>query len=357
MPIVLLVGVFPVGAQTCPPGFYRVGGICVPSSGAPLPSGGPAIYPGSPNIPDDPALGRAPENPYPGVPYPKSSSPTHSPSGVGTVPLPSPAAPARAPAPAVPVRAPASPVPVRAPAPAVQSPKSGSVSVELWRDISALPSAPWKGPKPRVFTYVLSGDSGGNSYIGTDQKILHARANLDALVAETRTLESSSDPRAPPLQAANLFCIPAKAPARVGGAPYDYQLARLYRQNIQGLLANQPQLRSRLDGVGPFLVAARLPLNEIIRKDSQGLPRVDQEGHVVIIDLSSAEPASIVIFVKEFKTAIRRDDVLADRELAPLRPAIVSALLRVNAAIPFIAGAYASINPTSSSKSPHPTGQ
>jgi hypothetical protein len=78
-------------------------------------------------------------------------------------------------------------------------------------------------------------------------------------------------------------------------------------------------------------------VNEIVREGSS------RDNHIVLIDLSSAEPQSVIVFMNEFKNAIRRDDVLADKELAPLRPAIVSALLRVNAAIPFIGSAYATL--------------
>ena len=191
------------------------------------------------------------------------------------------------------------------------------VTAELWRDITAVPSAPWTGARPAVFTYVLSGDVGGDAtYKGTDQRILRARANLDALVAEARSFDKAKPGAS--LKSANLFCIPTKSPESANGAAYDHRLARSYRQRLQELLADQSQLRDRLGGIGPFLVATRLPVNEIVREGSS------RDNHIVLIDLSSAEPQSVIVFMNEFKNAIRRDDVLADKELAPLRPAIVS---------------------------------
>lgn len=55
--------------------------------------------------------------------------------------------------------------------------------------------------------------------------------------------------------------------------------------------------------------------------------------YVVLIDLSDAEPQSVVVFIRMSKDAIRDKDVLADEQLAPLRAALVSSLVRANAAI------------------------
>jgi hypothetical protein len=226
-------------------------------------------------------------------------------------------------------------VPSPVPYPPRAEPLPG-VTAELWRDIKGLPSDPWIGARPAVFTYVLSGDVGSDdTYKGTDQRILHARANLDALVAEARAFDKAKQGNS--LKAANLFCIPAKETGGANGAPYDYRLARSYRQRIQELLADQSQLRDRLGGIGPFLVATRLPVNEIVREGSS------RDNNIVLIDLSGAEPQSVIVFLNEFKNAVRRDDVLADKQLVPLRPAIVSALLRINAAIPFVGDAYATL--------------
>jgi len=50
-------------------------------------------------------------------------------------------------------------VPSPVPYPPRAEPLPG-VTAELWRDIKGLPSDPWIGARPAVFTYVLSGDSG-----------------------------------------------------------------------------------------------------------------------------------------------------------------------------------------------------
>jgi hypothetical protein len=124
---------------------------------------------------------------------------------------------------------------------------------------------------------------------------------------------------------------------------YNFRLSSEIRRRFADLLSDAPSLQARLDGPGPFLVATRWPVNEIVR-DPQAPADVAANSHVVLIDLSGAEPKSVALFVKEFKVAIRKSDVIADRELAPLRPAIVSSLLRMNAAVPFIASAYASVS-------------
>jgi hypothetical protein len=105
-------------------------------------------------------------------------------------------------------------------------------------------------------------------------------------------------------------------------------------------VAKRSDLRGRLDGYGPFLVATKIPAGEFTGKSApQGAPE-----HILIVDLSNAETRSVVIFVNEFKKAVRRNDVLHDKDLSPLRGVLVSMLLKVNEAIPFIEGAYASVS-------------
>jgi hypothetical protein len=179
-----------------------------------------------------------------------------------------------------------------------------------------------------VITYVLVGDIGGDRYAGTNQQILTARANLRALLAEVQAVEESTSIPVPELKWANLFAIPAKLAPPV----YDFSLANNYRHTFARLLKHRPDLMPRLYGHGPFLVAVRSPISEL-----------NENSHIVLVDLSSAMPPAVAVFVKEFKKAIRSDAVTSDRELRPLRAIIASALIKVDLAVPFIGGAYASV--------------
>ncbi len=188
---------------------------------------------------------------------------------------------------------------------------------------------------------MLAGDVGRQAvFNGSDARVLHARQNLEALVREVRSFDPSGKPL---LNEANLFLIPASGAASAASAPYDFQLSDAYRRAFAALVATRPELAGRLGRPGPFLIATRMPLNELIRFSHQSNPPAGVNTNIVLIDLVDAEPRSVVVFVSIFKDAIRRDDVVADKQLAPLRAIIVSGLVRVNEAIPFIGGAYAGV--------------
>lgn len=216
-----------------------------------------------------------------------------------------------------------------------------SVAKELWLNISAPPVSVWRGARPQVYTYVLAGDVGQQAvFNGTDARVLHARENLEALVREVRSFDPASTS---PLIEANLFLIPALGAPSAASASYDFQLSDAYRRAFAALVVTRPELAGRLGGSGPFLIATRMPIDEVIRFSQQSNPPIGANTNVVLIDLTDAEPQSVVVFVSIFKDTIRRTDVVADARLEPLRAHIVSELVRVNAAIPFIGTAYAGV--------------
>jgi hypothetical protein len=45
---------------------------------------------------------------------------------------------------------------------------------------------------------------------------------------------------------------------------YDFALSTQYRDWFQVMLGGTPQLRGALQGSGPFLVATRVPMNELV---------------------------------------------------------------------------------------------
>lgn len=240
------------------------------------------------------------------------------------------------------------------------NPQSGStdlsstaVNNETWRNTSAQPSDKWTGRRPAVYTYVLVGEVGrGAEYTGSDARVAKARENLAALVREVRALEPSNS-SAPDAASSNLFLVPSgKGGKSPKVAPYDFQLAWAYRSAFTSLMASRTELTGKLGGMGPFLVATRMPVGEIPgAATAAGTSSNGANTHIVLIDLSDAEPQSIVAFVGIFKDEIRKDDVKSDRELDHFRASVASALLKMNAAVPFIGSAYADAKSTLSGES------
>jgi hypothetical protein len=221
---------------------------------------------------------------------------------------------------------------------------------ELWRNLSKQPSDAWSGARPAVYTYVLAGDVGHqDEYKGSDERITKARANLKALVREVRAMDAAGA-KDPTLINANLFLVPARGDERAQEAPYDYQLSGVYRTTFAGLVEGRTELDGKLNGFGPFLVATRLPLNEIIGI-AASKNTTPGNTHIVLIDLADAEPQSVVVFISIFKDTIRKKDVLADARLEPLRADLASSLARANEAIPFIGSAYAGVKASMSGES------
>lgn len=206
----------------------------------------------------------------------------------------------------------------------------GPILVEMWREITVNPNAPWVGNRPAIFSYLLSGEIGGETYSGSDQRIVLARANMNALLTEIQILEKALPGRE--LHAANLFCIPSVRHADKQ-MHFDPPLASEYRQALAQVLANETILYYKLAGPGPFIVATRRPVNELL-EDSRG-------SDILLIDLSDVDTKSVVVFLNEYKSRIRRQDIVGSKEFAPLRPAMVSLLLKANAAVPFISSVYA----------------
>ncbi|SEB25774.1 hypothetical protein [Variovorax sp. YR216] len=195
--------------------------------------------------------------------------------------------------------------------------------------------------RPAVYTYVLAGDVGRqDEYRGSDERVIKARANLKALVKEVRAMDQGGvfDPT---VVNANLFLVPSKV-GMAQDASYDFQLAGVYRTTFADLLQGRTELEGKLAGLGPFLVATRLPVNEIVEISASG-NATPGNTHMVLIDLTDAEPQSVVVFISIFKDTIRKKNVLSDAKLEPLRATVVSLLVQANQAIPFIGSASAAV--------------
>jgi hypothetical protein len=221
------------------------------------------------------------------------------------------------------------------------------VQDELWREIVDAPDRAWQGPRPQVFTYVLAGDIGGAAYAGSNQQVIEARVALDALLREIKALPRATGLPPATIAHAHLFCIPTlrtkpgtKTDTTTHMASFNFALSDDYRRRVRLLLSDRPDLAAAFRRVGPFLVAFRLPVGEIAEPSLA----TSRASPALLIDMTGAAPDSIAVFVNAFKESVREEDVITDQALAPLRARFVSALLRVNQAIPFIAEAQAGVS-------------
>lgn len=197
---------------------------------------------------------------------------------------------------------------------------------------------------PALLTYVLVGDVGGPGYAGANQTYSRAHENLAALLREVRALPTETSPSATVRRRAlNLFLIPATSPRPAVPEllrPYDFNAAAEYLVTAQALVDGQPAVRSALAGTGPFLVSSRLPLGQNLRERLQA---TKARTPILVMDLSGVEPRSMPAYVGAFNQALRTTDLDHDQALELLRPAIVSGLLKLDAAIPFIGAAYGGV--------------
>ena len=181
--------------------------------------------------------------------------------------------------------------------------------IEAWRNVIDPAGTALDRAAREVFENVVTGDIGGDRYDGQDQQVVRARENLIALLAEVRAQPPADDLTVLQMSQANLFCIPMRPGAALG---YDFRLATRYRLAVSAFLSDT--LAARLQGVGPFLVALKVPVDELAAADPSHL-------YVTLIDLGDAEPAAIAIFVRAFKSAIRSKGVAQEQELSSLRGA------------------------------------
>ncbi|MES2718001.1 MAG: hypothetical protein V4795_19695 [Pseudomonadota bacterium] len=222
----------------------------------------------------------------------------------------------------------------------------GSQRPELagWRNLSGPDTTVPGAVPPALLTYVLVGDIGGAGYAGANHSYSRAHDNLAALLRELRALPTEASPSATVRRRAlNLFLIPATSPRPAVSElqrPYDFNAAAEYLVTAQALVDGQAAVRGALAGTGPFLVSSRLPLSQNLRERLQA---TRQRTPILVMDLSGVEPRAMPAYVAAFNQALRSTDLARDQALELLRPAIVSALLKLDAAIPFIGAAYGGV--------------
>lgn len=249
-----------------------------------------------------------------------------------------------------------SPSPLRAPA--TREPER--VLIHSWTPTPASPVESWGGPRTRLYTYVLSGDAGGSEASSSTVTRQRAREALEGLLHEIQASQPTTAMSEPDLlREANQFVLPAhgydKGAFRL--EHYDFQLAAGYISWFKIVLA-ETEIWSRLDRLGPFLVAARKPLAELVNRHADGTVTVEAGAPLLIVDMSDAHPKAAPAYMNAFKDAVRGVMPTETMTLEPFRARLASLLLTTNEALPFVAEAYAGTRkmllPTPSANKPPP---
>jgi hypothetical protein len=201
------------------------------------------------------------------------------------------------------------------------------------------------------FTYVLAGEIGGPVYAGSNDQILIARRNLQALLREVKATQP-----APPstavmqlrvlnLTSFNVFVVPVSGKPATGAdelQSFDYGASRTLRETTALLLPGEHSIRRALQREGPFLLASRRPLHELT-----GITRThtlpDQDPDLLFLDLTGTSDAAVPVYLNVFRDSIQQEGVDGRREIQSLRARLVSALLKLDALVPFIATASANL--------------
>ena len=172
---------------------------------------------------------------------------------------------------------------------------------------------------------------------------MRARRTLDGLLREVQTSQrAASIDEAALLRRANQFVLPARhyESGTFDLVHYDFALGAGYLDRFR-LVLEGTDLAPRLGQLGPFLIATRKPLNELIVTGPFGVVVVDKESPVLLVDMSESQPQAATTYVNEFKEAVRVTLPAQTDTLEPLRASFASGLIKAGEALPFIAQALA----------------
>lgn len=228
--------------------------------------------------------------------------------------------------------------------------RAPDVSIHAWHPLVQAPMEVWNSRRTALYTYVLVGDIGdGAAALPAADGSARARAyralvNLLAEVQAGQSVGSGDDPNwtTAVLARTNQFCIPAAVDqARpIGPGDYDLRRAAAYLNVFKLALEANEAMAQRLGDTGPFLLATRKPIGEIVTQDAQGAVRVDTSAPILLVDLSARHEDAVPAYVTAFKQAVRKG-VAGSTVLRPLRAEFASFFLDANEAMPFVAEAYA----------------
>ncbi|MGW8392435.1 hypothetical protein [Pseudoduganella sp. HUAS MS19] len=214
------------------------------------------------------------------------------------------------------------------------------VDFHTWSTLGAKVESPWTGPRSLLYTYVLSGDAaGGTPDAATTKERTDARRALGVLIAELQASQAASTVgEAGLLQHANQFVVPVQnyQGGKLALEHYDFTRSVAILNRVRPAL--EPDMRTRLDRPGPFLLAMRRPINEFsVAANETAKPAL----LVLLVDMSGAHPKAVPVYMNGFKAAVVKGLPENFRSAPVLRAELASAALKANEAIPFIAAAYA----------------
>lgn len=226
--------------------------------------------------------------------------------------------------------------------PSSSNERSTNVDIHTWNVITQPPLAVWNGPRTALYTYVLIGDVGDGDVSTGSAQARAAKITLEKLLDEVRHVQRVLQVEKDLFVRVNQFCVPGHGPDSEPPTlkNYNFSLASNYMNWIKKI-ALLPEMAVHLRNVGPFLVATREPLGEIIAERGNGTLTINMHSPVLLMDLSGRHPMSMGDHFRAYKDTVQKIDPAQNALLEPLRPKIASLLLELNVAIPFVAEAFA----------------
>jgi hypothetical protein len=237
----------------------------------------------------------------------------------------------------------AAPAPAAPPRPS-KSPPAGVVPLVLqhrWLPIDTDPSAPWQYPKFGMYTFVIyTGPTAVSKEANTldNEAVLLFQSLLSAL---DQKLKADTTVTEADLSLTNVFVVPhPKHAARLNASLYNTKLASHFRGRFAVALQNDPQLKSLISGerAGPFLLSTLVPIDKIVRARGATFD-IDEKQPILMVDLTGQPKQMVAHVVAEFTRYVGNHTLSEQKLLESYRTRLISALLRLNEAIPFVATA------------------
>jgi hypothetical protein len=191
---------------------------------------------------------------------------------------------------------------------ATSTSSSGAITAHVSRPITSAPNTTLGDPQSALYTYVLATNRESISEAGS-----RARVALAALLVETQPIpvKTGTQPPGMPIRHLNQFLIPAKVPLKnlvVSVDEFDLTLSEEYLALFRLALIDSPEFMKRLQNRGPFLLASRQPIGQIVKlppKSSAASPSfLVSESPILIVDMTNYPERSIPIVVQEYKKTV-----------------------------------------------------
>lgn len=223
---------------------------------------------------------------------------------------------------------------------------SGIIERHVWQALNQPPQSHWQGKEFGVYTYVLFNAGLNTNTSSYDERQAQARLSrvlLQIAREEDHVIGLSDIPNIQ--QSTNLFLIPSQSSSTQSLALKDYSvnLSRAYLSYFTKFLQNNQNLRQRLENKGPFLIATRKPISEIVQVSPDGKQLIVQgEQPVLLVDMSKAHEKSVDEIVRTFRNHLQSAGLVEAEAFEPMRLKLVSLLLKLNDAITVVNTAVAS---------------